>query len=81
MITYNGQEVVIVNPIRRSAKTHRMRPNGKLSYHERIQKKWDKRYGYEWFEVMSVGEIKIDKLAGKLYMNQKTFNKLSEMTN
>lgn len=39
-------------------RAHSKRANGgKASYHRRVQKKWDKRFGQRWQEIQKRGEV------------------------
>lgn len=76
-----GFKVIVVPPVKFPAKVHLMNAAGKLSYHNRIQKKWNKRYGFCFQQVLKDDEIVRDNLLDgrkALYMNPCTYEKLQK---
>lgn len=57
--TFQGMRVVLTDGGRwQPVRVHRRSANqGKASYHERIQKKWLKRFGRQWVEIQKRGEV------------------------
>ena len=84
MNTFQGNKVVLLRPIRVPVKEHASTSIcRKESYHNRIQKKWNKRYGLKLIENPAVasGEIVEDRINKIFYMHENTFHKLNAEIN
>jgi len=51
----------------------------KKHHKKRINKKWQKRYGFYEYDMMPHGKMML--FDGVLYMTEKTFNELKEIAN
>lgn len=60
-----GMPIVVLPGIKKQNRKHRKK---------RINKKWAKRYGYTYFDLIDYGNtITFD---GKIYMSQRTYNSM-----
>ena len=60
-------------PIRIATKKRQCRKHHK----KRINKKWQKRYGFYEYDIMPHGKMML--IDGVLYMTEKTFNELNDL--
>ena len=65
---FNEMPIIITPGSKRQNRTHRKK---------RINKKWAKRYGFTYYDVLEDGKIII--IGGVLYMNQKTHDTLHKI--
>lgn len=64
----NRMPIIITPGSKKQNRTHRKK---------RINKKWAKRYGYTYYDVLE--DEKIVMIGGVMYMNQKTHDALYKM--
>ena len=64
----NRMPIIITPGSKKQNRTHRKK---------RINKKWAKRYGYTYYDVLE--DDKVVMIGGVMYMNQKTHDALHKM--
>lgn len=64
----NGTPIMITASIKKQNRIHRKK---------RINKKWAKRYGYAYYDILEDGKVVM--IDGVMYMNRKTHDALHKM--
>jgi hypothetical protein len=70
---------VIIKPTC-SVKRHIKRKGMRESYHLRIQKKWDKRYGFNYPEAILKGGVILDTINQVAYVTPEQYSKLKDFS-
>lgn len=65
---YTGIPIIVVPDIKKQNRTHKKK---------RINKKWDKRYGYTTYN--SIEDEKVIMMNGNMYVNPRTYYKLKSI--
>ena len=64
-LMFNGMFIVITPGSQKQNRTHRKK---------RINKKWAKRYGFTYYDMIDYGKTMI--FGGKVYMSQRTYDSM-----
>lgn len=72
-----GNKIISVQPKIISNKIHKN--NVSSSYHKRIQKKWDKRFGFRYEHSIPSGQVVFDKVRNIIYCRQEDVFAIEQM--